>query len=293
MTSASQVRCAPAYWALMTLSNPIPASERTRMKSIQSKCSMYLRSPLGISAALLSLRRRAVFEHPRYLGLRRLGMQLKVPLEDVVNHRRGRTAAVTAVLDDTSGRYFRMFFRRERDEPCVILILLGRLVVFAFAFPDWRDVGADGLRGAGLAANDNVVEFCLMCGAARAVDDVGHRVFYRCERSGIDRDSSFNFRRIRLGDGAVETFDSLDKLRPVAGSAVGDDLGNLRHLQRRCRYIALADRRPASGRHHKSKRRMSGRSRRAARCCRGPVCANNDTRARRTIGRRGSCTRFA
>src|SRR5882672_9910751 len=240
MTSASQVRCAPAYEALMTLSSPIPASERTRMKSIQSKCSMYLRSPLGISAALLSLRRRAVFEHPRYLGLRRLGVQLKIPLEDIVNHRRGRTAAVTAVFDDTSGRYFRMIFRREGDEPCVIFVLVGRLVVFGFAFPDRRDVGADGLRGAGLAANDHVVEMRLMCGAARAVDNVGHGIFYRCERGGIDRDSSFNFRQIRLGDGAVETFDSLDKLRQVAGSAIGDDLRNLRHLQRRGRHIALA-----------------------------------------------------
>src|SRR5882757_4946413 len=159
MTSASQARCAPAYEALMTLSSPIPASERTRMKSIQSKCSMYLRSPLAISPALLSSRRRAVFEHARYLGLRRLGVQLKVPLEDIVNHRRGRTAAVTAVLDDTSGRYFRMILRCEGDDPFVILILLGRRVVFAFTFSDRRDVGAGGLRRAGLDPNDNLVEF--------------------------------------------------------------------------------------------------------------------------------------
>src|ERR1700682_366561 len=155
MTSGSQLRCPPVYEALTTLSRPIPASARTRTNSVQSKCSMYLRSPLAISPALLSLRRRAIFEHARYLGLRRLGGQLKVPLEDIVNYRRGRTSAVTAVLDDTSGRYFRMLLRREGDEPCVIFILLGRLVVVGFGFSDRRDVGADGLRGAGLVAHDD------------------------------------------------------------------------------------------------------------------------------------------
>src|SRR5258708_26866696 len=166
MTSASQARCAPAYEALMTLSRPIPASERTRMKSIQSKCSMYLRSPLAISAALLSLRLRAVFEHSRYLGLRRRRVELKVSLEDVVNDGRGCTAAMTAVLDDTGGRDFRMILRRERDEPCVIFVLFKRLVGFGFCFSYPRGVAADGLPRARLAAKDPDVQVGLVVGAA-------------------------------------------------------------------------------------------------------------------------------
>src|SRR5713226_3798925 len=124
------------------------------------------------------------------------------------------------MLDDTGGRNFRMIFRRERNEPCVIFELVGSLVV-GFALTDRRAAAYD-LSGAGLAAYDHVVKMRLVRGAASAVNDVGHRVLHRLERGWIDRDSSFDFGRKRFGDGAVETFDRLDELRPVARSAVGD-----------------------------------------------------------------------
>src|SRR5271168_3193965 len=137
----------------MTLTRPTPASASTRMNSVQSKCRMYLRSPLAISAALPKLRvslrvsRRIVVEHARDFGLRRRRVELKVALEHVVNHRCGRAAAVTAMLDDTGGRDCRMILRRERDEPCVIFELF-RSLVFGLVFTD-RGFAADDLRGAG------------------------------------------------------------------------------------------------------------------------------------------------
>src|SRR5271169_6792816 len=113
---------------------------------------MYLRPP-AISAALLSLR---AVEHARDCGLRRRRIELEVALEDVVNHRRRRAAAMAAVLDDAGGGDSRMILGRERDEPRVILELLGRLV-FGLVFAR-RTFVADDLRRAGLAADDDVVE---------------------------------------------------------------------------------------------------------------------------------------
>src|SRR5271166_460257 len=106
---------------------------------------MYLRLPAAIRAALLSL--RAIVEHARDCGFRRRRIELEVALEDVVNYRRRRAAAVTAVFDDASGGDGRMILRRERDEPCVVLELLGRFVVF-LALADGTFI-ADNLRRAG------------------------------------------------------------------------------------------------------------------------------------------------
>src|SRR5208337_1330730 len=198
---------------------------------------MNLRSPAAIRAALLSL--RVVFEHARDFRFRRRRIELKVALEDVVNYRRGRAAAVTAVLDDAGGGDGRMILGRERDEPCMVFELLGRLdlgLVFAR-----RTLVADDLRGAGFAAYDDVVEMRLVRGAAGAVDNVGHRVLDVFKRVGIDLDSVLDHRRIRLGDIAVESLDVLDELRLVADAAVGDLSCYLRHLQRRGRDVTLAD----------------------------------------------------
>src|SRR5580700_3289577 len=136
---------------------------------------MYLRSPAAISAALLSL-----VEHLRDFRFRRRRIELEVALEDVVDYGRRRAAAVTAVLDDAGGGDRRMILRRERDEPGVVLELLGRLVLGLVLAR--RSLVADDLRRAGLAAYDNVVEVRLVRGAAGAVDDIGHPIFHVFER---------------------------------------------------------------------------------------------------------------
>ena len=74
--------------------------------------------------ASLSSSTRAIF------GCRRRRIELEVALEDVVNHGRRRAAAMTAVLDDAGGGDGRMILGRERDEPCVVLVLVGRILVF-------------------------------------------------------------------------------------------------------------------------------------------------------------------
>src|SRR5208283_3725008 len=117
---------------------------------------MNLRLPAAIRPALLSLGWRAVFEHARYLGFRRGRIELEVALEDVVNYGRRRAAAMTAVLDDAGCGDGRMILWRERDEPCVVLELIGRLVLFlALAH---RSIAADDLSRAGFAAHDDIVE---------------------------------------------------------------------------------------------------------------------------------------
>src|ERR1700735_1798586 len=219
----------------MTLTSPIPASARTRMKRVQSKWSMYLRSPAAISVALLSL-----IQHLRDFRFRRWRIDLEVALEDVVNYGRRRAAAVAAVLDDAGCRDGRMILGRERDEPRVVLVLVGRVLVFFVALA--ATFVADDLRRAGFAAYDYVVEMRLVRGAAGAVDDVGHRVLHVLQRVGIDLHSVLDDRRIRLGDIAVESLDVLDELRLVADAAVGDLRGDLRHLQRRRRDVTLSNR---------------------------------------------------
>src|SRR5277367_6105397 len=89
---------------------------------------MNLRSPAAIRLALLSSRAVFVFQHVRDCRFRRGRIELEVALEDVVNHRRRRAAAMAAVLDDAGGGDSRMILGRERDEPRVILKLLGSLV---------------------------------------------------------------------------------------------------------------------------------------------------------------------
>src|ERR1019366_8895436 len=200
---------------------------------------MNLRSPSAIRAALLSLRWAGVFEHGLYFRLGRGRIELEVALEDVVNHRRRRAAAMTAVLDDAGCGDGRMILWRERDEPCVVLELVGRLVI-CLALAD-RSAAADDLGRAGFAAYDDIVEMGFVRGAAGAVDDVGHRVLDDFEVVRIDLDSVLDRRRIRLGDIAVESLDVLDELRPIADAAVGDLGGDLRHLERRGRDVTLAD----------------------------------------------------
>src|SRR5208282_173458 len=200
---------------------------------------MNLRSPPAIRAALLSLRWRGVFEHARYLRFGRGRIELEVALEDVVNYRRRRAAAMTAVFDDAGCGDGRMILWRERDEPCVVLELVGRLVLL-LALAD-RSIAADDLSRAGFAAYDDIVEMGFVRGTAGAVDDVGHRVLDDFQRAGIDLDSVFDHRRIRLGDVAVESLDVLDELRAIADAAVGNLGGDLRHLQRRGRDVTLAD----------------------------------------------------
>src|SRR3984957_2846852 len=200
---------------------------------------MYLRSPAAISAALLSLGCRAVFEHSRDRGCRRRRVELEVAREDVVNHGRRRAAAMAAVLDDASCRDGRMILGRERDEPCVVLVLVGRILVLLVALAP--TFVADDLRRASFAAYDDVVEMGLVRGAAGAVDDVSHRVLHVLERIGIDLDSVLDDRRIRLGDVAVESLDVLYELRLIADAAVGNLRRDLRHLERSGRDVTLAD----------------------------------------------------
>src|SRR5271166_5897198 len=132
---------------------------------------MYLRSPAAISTAPLSL---LVVYHLRDFRFGRRRIELEVALEDVVDHRRRRAAAVTAVLDDAGGGDGRVILGRERDEPRVILVLVGRVLVLFVALA--AALVADDLRGAGLAAYGDVVEMGLVRGATGAVDDVSHRV---------------------------------------------------------------------------------------------------------------------
>src|SRR3984957_9548527 len=120
---------------------------------------MALRSPAAISAALLSLR----VEHARDCGCRRRRVELKVALEDVVNHGRRRAAAMAAVLDDASSRDGRMILGRERDEPCVVLVLVGRILAF-FLLALATTLVTDDLRRASFAAYDDVVEMGLVRG---------------------------------------------------------------------------------------------------------------------------------
>src|ERR1035437_7092811 len=117
---------------------------------------MNLRSPSAIRAALLSLRWRGVFEHARYFRFGRGRIELEVALEDVVNHWRRRAAAMTAVLDDAGCGDGRMILWRKRDEPCVVLELIGRLVLF-LTLAD-RSIAADDLSRAGFAAHDRSEE---------------------------------------------------------------------------------------------------------------------------------------
>src|SRR5208282_4816063 len=202
---------------------------------------MNLRLPAAIRPALLSLGWRAVFEHARYLGFRRGRIELEVALEDVVNYGRRRAAAMTAMLDDAGCGDGRMILWRERDEPCVVFELLGRILVFLFLALADGSCATDDLGRAGLAAYDDIVEVRFVRGAAGAVDDVSHRVLDDFERVGIDLDSVLDHCGIRLGDIAVESLDVLDELRAVADAAVGDLRGDLRHLERRGRDVTLAD----------------------------------------------------
>src|SRR5208283_593231 len=105
---------------------------------------MNLRSPPAIRAALLSLRWRGVFENARDFRFGRRRIELEVALEDVVNYRRRRAAAMTAVFDDAGCGDGRMILWRERDEPCMVLELLGRLVLLLLALAG-RTIAADDL----------------------------------------------------------------------------------------------------------------------------------------------------
>src|SRR5580700_6577888 len=196
---------------------------------------MYLRSPAAISAALLSL-----VEHLRDFRFRRRRIELEVALEDVVDYGRRCAATVTAVLDDAGGGDSRVILGRERDEPRVVLVLVGRILVLFVALA--ATLIADDLRSAGFAAYSDVVEMRFVRGAADAVDDVSHRVLHVLQRVGIDLDPILNDRRIRLGDIAVESFDGLHELRLIADAAVGNLRRDLRHLQRRRRDVTLSDR---------------------------------------------------
>src|SRR5208283_976960 len=107
---------------------------------------MNLRSTPAIRAALLSLGWRAVFEHARYFRFGRRRVELEAALENVVNYGRRRAAAMTAVFDDAGCGDGRMILWRERDEPCMVLELVGRLVVLlALA---GRTIAADDLSRA-------------------------------------------------------------------------------------------------------------------------------------------------
>src|ERR1700733_6988268 len=198
---------------------------------------MNLRSPAAISAAPPSL--RVFVQHFCDLRLGRRRIELEVALEYVLDYGRRRAAAVTAVLDDAGGGDRRMILRRERDEPGVVLELLGRLVLGLVLAR--RSLVADDLRRAGLAAYDDVVEVRLVRGAAGPGDDGGHPVLYVFERVGIDLHAGLDHRRISLGDIAVQSLDVLHELRLVADAAVGDLRRDLRHLQRSRRDVTLAD----------------------------------------------------
>src|ERR1700681_3834876 len=115
---------------------------------------MYLRSPAAISAALLSL-----VEHLRDFRFRRRRIELEVALEDDVDYRRRRAAAVTAVLDDAGSGDSRVILGRERDEPRVVLVLIGRILVLFFALA--ATFISDDLRSSGFAAYGDVVELCF------------------------------------------------------------------------------------------------------------------------------------
>src|SRR5580692_339467 len=101
---------------------------------------MYLRSP----AAML------VVEHLRDFRFRRRRIELEVALEDVVDYRRRCAATVTAVLDDAGGGDSRVILGRECDEPRVVLVLVGRILVLFVALA--ATLIADDLRSAGFAA---------------------------------------------------------------------------------------------------------------------------------------------
>src|ERR1700722_20169361 len=172
---------------------------------------MYLRSPAAIRIALLSL---LVVDHLRDFRFGQRWIELEVALEDVVDYRRRRAATVTAVLDDAGGGDGRVILGRERDEPRVILVLVGRILVLFVALA--ATLVADDLRGAGFAAYSDVVELCFVRGAAGAVDDVSHRVLHVLQCVGIDLEPVLDDRRIRLGDIAVESFDGFHELRLLA-----------------------------------------------------------------------------
>src|SRR5215469_12263631 len=141
ITSGSSVLCDPAYDALMTLIRPTPASASTSTNSVQSKWRIILRSAIRIA-----LRFSLAVEHARDFGLRRRRVELEITLEDVVNHGRRRAAAVTAVLNNAGRRDRRVILRREGDEPCVVLVLVGR-VLFSFVLAVAAAFVADDLRG--------------------------------------------------------------------------------------------------------------------------------------------------
>src|ERR1700684_3544791 len=174
---------------------------------------MNLRSPAAISAVPPSL--RVFLQHFCNLRFGRRRIELEVALEDVVDYWRRRAAAMTAVLDDAGGGYSGMVLRRERDEPRVVLELLGRLVLGLVLAR--RSLVADDLRRAGLAAYDDVVEVLLVRRAAAAVDDVGHSILHVFERVGIDLHPVLDHRRISLGYVAVESFDVLHETRVCRG----------------------------------------------------------------------------
>src|ERR1019366_7660993 len=161
---------------------------------------MNLRSPSAIRAALLSLRWRGVFEHARYFRFGRGRIELEVALEDVVNHWRRRAAAMTAVLDDAGCGDGRMILWRKRDEPCVVLELIGRLVLFV-TLAD-RSIAADDLSRAGFAAHDDIVEMGFVRGTAGAVDDLGGDLRHLERRS----------RDVTLADGDRECFRGIPSL---------------------------------------------------------------------------------
>ncbi len=81
---------------------------------------------------------------------------------------------MTAVLDDAGCGDGRMILWRERDEPCMVLELSGRLVL-CLALAD-RSITADDLSRASFTAHDDIVEMGFVRGTAGAVDDVGHSV---------------------------------------------------------------------------------------------------------------------
>src|ERR1700688_4867227 len=97
-------------------------------------------------------RRRRLGHIGSRLWLRRR-IELEEFLHHVMNRRRRRGAAMTAMLDQACDRDPRMVLGRVRDEPRVIAQPLGLLVLrYACAFSLLHD-----LRGAGLAAHDDAL----------------------------------------------------------------------------------------------------------------------------------------
>src|SRR6266481_6312717 len=152
--------------------------------------------------------------------------------------RRRRGAAVLAgMLGEHRDRDLRTGDGCEGDEPRMVFALARHV-------PLLGALGAElpHLRGAGLAADLDTLHPRLRAGAAVRVHDVGERLADLQQGRLLETEVALDDGLFLADERAVGRLDALHELRPVDGAVVRDRGDHVRHLQRRRRHVALADR---------------------------------------------------